>query len=1128
MYHPFNVSLNRSLTLAVLSAALLVAPAAFAQVADQLIYTPGRYLSSSGGKVEAVVVENRFFSATLVPELGGRILELIDKSSGKNLVYERGYGGLLDDHGARVVQPYQLTWIKQTATEGIAELLLDEEVVYRKTITFRADMPCIQVDYHCENRGQSDNRMLFRNVVRPGGCTFSDQELYCSSRTNGLVRGSDLPYRDTVADPWAALVHPGQQTIVANFFEGDALDRLYSWRKGVVAVAPTYEFTFPPLLPGHQIAFRYYWILGHGLTAVDYAHRNFIAQIEGALANGKLKLNLDLLATWQPMPTLSIEGQVLDASRQPIATLPTTQVPLTELDRVTSTPLVCEVPTVDSHVILLLTLKDPSLPEPIVIEKTFASAADGILTAAYVRPTRFLGDKVVQEPIPGWAKETDYTVQADDADRKRGYLVFEESGEQAGCHTASIAFDLAQNEPEGFPLHFQSVGFDGQVDFTVQAPDGFTLESFVPEHVPETFWTGEIRHGLKLLSGNAFTVTKDEDKTLFFRLTAGTPPPGIYQASIVFQPAHAPASTVTLNITVYPIRFPDQPLMVFDANNSVNALASRPGKTTQSPEWDQERSDNFFQDMRTHGIRGHNMSGGVNTPFAHYWYDRVKVRESGLTLTEAIKQNPERFRDRLDLPELDFSEWDWFSDQFLRAGMTHFRVQMGACGDGFMSKHSNLTRLIYGAAQPPASYRQAIIREWYEGAAVRYFKDRGILRVFAIIDDEIPSERLAWWVQHAFRSIQMGFEPGVTLAASTIADDQLMSIVGPFMKYWVIGSMNKPTMDLRFAENSFKPEHRVVTYHSSANHWQKYDQMRGRCGLDTAFYNLDACWIQTYDRFYSQIQSVVYPGEKGPISSAAWEGARDGLDDGNYLLLARALAAALPEPERTTEQAKIERIVGMSEDSLIQFYERPSDHGMVTLMGRHQGKAFRPYRTCDFREAKRQLLHKVVELSTQAPVQKASAWLGLHPIVRDGQPVFKVPAGIAQADRAAAFIVKAVADQHLALVAPTPEPVDLENPYPVFFMGSLDELSKKIPLLRNHPNLADLDEHYPSPGNYVIRFLPRLEMLKNGVVKTDASTESMVILSGDETGLDRAEANLIKVVTQSKTQYSHWLLTHRK
>jgi hypothetical protein len=1089
--------------------------------ADQVTVSQKTYRSAKI-LAPAFSIENRYYKATLVPEMGGRILEFIDKKDGINLVYERGYGGLLDDHGSKNFLPYKLEWLKKEPEEVVVRLTLDAETSYQKTIRFLADRPSIEVTYHCENHGQKGNRMLFRNVVRPGGGVFSSEELYCYSGKSSIVHGAGFAYKAELADMWSALVHRGKKTVVANFFEGDVLQHLYSWRKGTSAVAPTYEFLLNTLKPGHQTDFRYYWMLCHGLPAVDYAHRNFVAHMDGEYREGTLEVKLELIATWTAMPDLKVSGEVLDAGRKTVGTVPAAIIPMHHLDTVVSVPLSAGNIKTGEGVILLVKLRSSTMDQPVIIEKPFPLKGNKKILEGYTRPVRWIGAQVEQKPIPGWKEDKGYTIQPDAGDRKRGYLIFEESGVKAGKHTTGIALDLVQNEPEGFPLHFYSTTVNSSVVIKILAPEGLLLESFIPEGVPEKMWTGESRVGLKLIPKTTFSVKQGEDRILFFRIKSGKVSKGKYTVNIIFTPEGAPVTDVAVNVDIHPIRFPEQPLMVFDANNSVTSLCTKSGKDARNPVWDKERADNFFRDMKDHGIRGHAMSG-VSSPFAHYWYNRVKVRETGMFLLDAIKKNPETFRNRTDLPALDFSEWDWFTDQFLRHGMTHLRIQMGSCEKGFMSKHSGLTKMVYGELLPPTDIRHTVIMEWYYREAVRYMKDRGIFRVLAIIDDEIPSEKMAWWVQHAYRAIQMGFEPGVTMSAATIEDDTVMNIISPFMKYWVIGTMSKDMMDLRRAEGLLKPEDRVITYHSSANHWQEYDQMRGRCGLDTAFFDLDACWIQTYDRFYDQRQAVVYPGENGPISSAAWEGARDGLDDGNLLLLARSMIGALPAAEQKSYLDRLEGIVGMREDSLIRFSNRLSELGTVTTMGSISKNTIRPYRTFHFRTAKQRLLYLIEELAGKVPVQKASASFGLgqHPIFQDGMPLFTIPKGMVYAERAATFLLKAAGG--LECAAPQIEDVDPKNPYPVFFFGTLAELKKLLPALAEHPEMQDVNNDYPAKSNYIIRFLQKPADAKSKVA-AGRPAESMVILVADEEGAERAEVNLINIVTYPRTQYSHWLV----
>jgi len=1055
-------------------------------------------------------VENRFYRAVLVPDMGGRIVEWLDQTTERNVVYDNKYGGLLDDHGARYLQPYAAEWLQRGPQEAALQLTLaDETAVYRKTVRFFARRPSLQVDYHIENLSQDPLRLLFRNVVRPGGTEFSGAELYCYSRVAGLQRARGMPRTDDQADPWCALVHPGRKVVVANSFEGDALERLYTWQGS--KVAPTYEFMFHQLQAGRQMDVRYYWHLCHGLTAVDYAHRNFVVQIEGELAGASLRVQLLAAAVWAPLPDLRISGEILNAKRAVVAKIPSRPFPLNELDKVVRLPVEAALPGPEEYAILVLTAESGGLPEKVVIEKAFPRGGDAKLLADYARPVRWLGPHVEQKPVPGWVKEVKYVIQPADADRERGCMVFEETGEGRGRHVTEIGFDLMQGEPEGFSLHFHSIDIDGGVRITTGTPPGIELETFVPEKVPEKLW-GRVRHGLKLIPGASFVTSKGEDRVLFFRLRAAAgAAPGNHVAQIKFEVENGPSLAVALRTVLHPIRFARHPYMVFDVNNVVNYLCARK-ETKWKYVWDETRARNYLLDMELHGVRTQTMVG-VNAPNAHYSYDLVKDRSTGLPLPEAIKQAPDRFR-TMDMPHLDFSYWDWLVDRLLQHGMTRVKWPMGGCGDRFMQGHAKLTKLIYGRTFPPGDLRQMAVQEWYYGELVRYLKDRGVARVLCTIDDEIPSEKLSWWCQHAFRCIQMGMTPGVTQSAKTIASDTLMNMIAPYMRYWIIGTLQRENMALRRSQNIIKPEHWVTTYHSSANHWREYDEMRRHCGIRNSFFDLDACWIQVYYR-WRQSEAVIYPGEQGPTSSAAWEAARDGLDDANLHLLAKTLIRALPDKAaRRTYTDRLEAVVGTRDDALVRFVDKLSSVGMTTQIDGKPDAA-------RLREVKHRLIELVLELGRQVPVQKANVRLRGRDLIVDGASVFQIPEGMTWTARVLKFLSEAASP--LEFVAPAPAPVDPKAPYPVFFCGSWNELQKLLPALASHPDLAGVDASYPAPGGYALRFLS-----KPAKRAKDAppSPVSLVLICPDEAAIDKALTNLSNVLTTPKTQYSHWLPGH--
>jgi hypothetical protein len=1071
----------------------------FSSVANGAILTitEGSYSSEEFASEPAFFVDTEYYKATVVPGKGGRILSLEDKVSKKTIVKEKSYGGLLDDHGDRYTQPYTAKWIKKSDKEAVIEMFLDEPLSYRKQVTFFADRPVIQVDYHIQNNTQSPQRLLFRNVVRPSGADFTGNELYCYSRISGLQRAKGMPRTSDQADPWCALVTPLEKTVVANSFEGDALALLYTWQGS--KVDPTYEFMFQNLEAGKSIDVRYYWQILHGLTAADYSHRTFTAQIEGAWDGTTLQTSSSLVGTWRTMPDLKISGEVLNPERKVIAKIASSALPITEIDKVFSIPIKAEV-SGEKYVILLLTLTSKEFPEGIVIEKPFPKNDDPKLLTGYSRPVRWIGEAVIQKPIPGWKKEEKYVITPSAADKTRGWMVFEESGPRRGKTVSRIPFDMMQNEPEGFPIHFHSISFSGDVEIACDAPKGISLESFIPEQMPVQLWLRTV-YGLKLNPGAAFSVKPGDDKTLFFRLSVGTLKPGTHLCKILFTPKGKRTFSVEVPVTVYPVKFPERPYMVLDLNNTVNYLCARQEKGVWN--WDPIMARNYLTDMKGHGALTQTI-GGTNSPDNPHMVRFIKDRETGLSLPEAIKKDPSRYKTSTP-PSLDFSYFDWFFEELLSYGMSHIRFIMGGCGDRFMQGQSHLTRLIYGTTFPSGDVRQLAVQEWFYREITRYLKDRGITRTLCTIDDEIPSEKMAWWVQHAFRSSQMGLEPGVTISAKTIESDTIMNIISPFMPYWIIGTFGKESLDLRRKQGLIKADDWVTTYHSSAVHFQPYDEMRGHCGIRNAWVGLDACWIQAYDRFYSS-EHVVYPGPDGPISSAAWEGARDGVDDANLFLLATNLCANISnEKERASFERQIAQYVGSDEKSIIRILDKPSSFGILSEISNNPD-------TFAFRTMKSGLLRLIGEMAKKVPVQKANVLFEKIPLIHDGVPCFKIAGDIAQSTD----FFKSCAG---ALESSSPETASAKEERDIFFCGTLAQLSSLFPSLAAHPTLADLSKNYPVAGNYVIR---TIEFPADSKKNLPAST-TILIIGGDEEGTARGLKILSRVLSFPKGQYSHWL-----
>ena len=70
-----------------------------------------------------------------------------------------------------------------------------------------------------------------------------------------------------------AVVDPAKKSVVGIAFEGDALERLYTWFGS--KIAPTFEYMMRRLPAGYKTDFHCYWFFGKGLKEVDYASPRF-------------------------------------------------------------------------------------------------------------------------------------------------------------------------------------------------------------------------------------------------------------------------------------------------------------------------------------------------------------------------------------------------------------------------------------------------------------------------------------------------------------------------------------------------------------------------------------------------------------------------------------------------------------------------------------------------------------------------------------------------------------------------------------------------------------------------------------------------------------------------------------
>jgi hypothetical protein len=919
-----------------------------------------------------------------------------------------------------------------------------------------------------------------------------------------------------MAAPWGCVVDPVGKTAVGIAFESDNLVHLYAWRDS--KIAPTFEFACDRLPEGKSVDFTYYWLIAHGLDEVDYACKEQMLSVKGVYNGDNLAFQLDSCPLTSELKRMNVSAQILDPERKELATIKPECIQFKGIDRIAGIQIGQKL-VKHPYVIAKIKIESDTFAQPYVFEKVFALNNKEELIKDYQTPVIRL-KKTTYKDLAEWSKDTDYELSAADEDKERGYMIFSEFGNQQGIHNPKLTFALGLNEQESFALHFRSLGFAGKVDVKHELPHGIQVDVFDTAMVPQSIW-GRIMNGYKLIPATSFTVKNGDDKIVYFRLRPDFIAAKKTKGKISFIPENSRPTDVNLNLSVYPVRIPEQPRIVFDVNNLVEDLCS--SITDKEMEWSDIRTKNYMTDMMEHGVRGQTSCGRLS-PFSHYAYDKIKLKGSGSYLIDSIKKDPAAFRNTLNLPELDFSYWDSLADNLLRYGQTHLRWPAGGCGSSFSQLHNSLTKTIYGCTFPDGDIRQQIIRDWYFGQVVKYFKDRGIPRIMATIDDEIPVEKYPCWTMHAYDLRKLGVMTAVTQNAKLLERQEYLSMLSPFMNYWILGTLHKPTLDQRRSQNVIKPEDWLTTYNATANHWRSYESMRG-WGIWLGYMELDACWIQCYWR-WKQTEAIIYPGEDGPYSSAAWEGARDGLDDGNYYVIALNMISALPPDDKIEFGQRLKEIISTSPKSLISITEKMDETGIIDAVGRFRGKAFISPSENDFREMKARLLALITEMSHKVPVQAASVNFGDHAVLREGKSVFKIPENMTFQAYAMKFFE--LASNKLDYSPPVPEKTGEHDS--IFFIGTMKELNRLLPQLAKTRELSDLGQGYPLAGNFVVRFVKNETPSQKAGGKQVSSTPaySMLIIVADKAGAKKALDLLPRVVTYPRNLYSQSLPAHHR
>lgn len=1083
--------------------------------ADAVSWQPDRLEGEA-----VLVIETPFYAATLLPGRGGRIIRLVDKHTGHELTLDRhSYGGFFDDHGKMPVMPYSVT-DPVRVPEGVQILLASscDGIAYEKRLTFYADSPRLRADYAVANRSQDDKQMLFRNVIRPHGAdleqakTIYSYARYAPQRRDAHKGVIETHRADPCPEPWAAITSLAAEPPVtaALWFEGHNLHGFYHYFTS--GASPTFEYHCDRLPAGKEVRFSVTWGLNHTLSDVDFACPDFLFDLDTTVQDGKLQGRLNLAPLRPHLDTLTFSQEILAADGTLLARLPDQQLRPGQLEKLSSFTFNALLPADAPYIIVRTTVNGPQLDQPRINDTAVAGATGTKTPFAGYRPlaVRRAGENTLRD-IPGWQKaEPPYRALPDAADQARGYMVYAETGPGAGRHAAPLDIPLGLNEKESFALHLRSLGYAGEIALAATMPDGVSAELFDTVLVPQNIWARTF-NGIKMLPAERITLGRDEDRIVYVRLSADRTTPGPVDATLTFTPEKTEAATLPLRLRFHPVRLPLQPHFSLEVNSYPNTMAplrDDRGRIDPTIDFDYPLLAAVFRDLGSHLVRAAHMQG-THSPATNPYPRQIRLKDDGQSLDEAIRRQPERFRHRLDLPGLDFGHWDRYFDLEQEAGHNRKTWYAGGLNDEFFLRFQPLTRQIYG--QPitsPNDPRQKVIRDWYLREWTGYLRDRGFTRLLGVISDEIGSDVYGAWIIRANDLLAYGMQPTVTQAYGLLANRAKLEIVSPYMRYWVLGaSLNLDTLELRRNEGLIRNSDWQTSYSGWCSHWMEYRATR-TFGILNAHYGMDAFWVQVYFRG-GQGEAAVYFDREGKTiyPSAAWEGVRDGGEDANYFLLCRNLIAALPPAEQQPWRERLGRLSGPDQQALVPYSQVTSSFGQVHQMGRLRDGMLTTPAEADLRGLKAGLLELATALAAVAPVQPAEVSHGDTPLIREGRSCFKLPQGLKDAEGASAYLLACAAGQ--PFTPPTPEPVKPADP--VLFWGNLADFRALLPEAAASM-AADLGEHYPDAGRYVMRFFG------------PAETPSLAVIYGDAEGRAKALRLLPAMVSAPRNHYEHYLL----
>jgi|LSQX01.1.fsa_nt_gb hypothetical protein len=352
-------------------------------------------------------------------------------------------------------------------------------------------------------------------------------------------------------------------------------------------------------------------------------------------------------------------------------------------------------------------------------------------------------------------------VQPDANATARGFTLYRAWGENPGAELSQLRFDSPAGGADSMTLQIAGLAaVDASVSFRGPGADAYSF-----------FVMSDDRN--RLLPTESLALKANDVRQLQLVFEPQDAAPGELAAELVLGGNDGREQVIALSGNVWPVRLPDRALMSMkNYGGSVYMFSSGPDLNEQTIE-----RMSFFLDDSTE--LGQSVCDVTLNPDQNI--TRTLVRGTDLTIGEALKQRPELFADRDNLPALDFS----YFNPWIHGSLLH--------GHRFIETHAppfarnttlSLINLVAGEQLEPGSEEYFKVYRWYFGELLRWMREHGYPEAEAKVSDEISPDEVPHYIEVAAVAKQVGFRPYTTITGHVAGMPELLNAMDPVSDGW--------------------------------------------------------------------------------------------------------------------------------------------------------------------------------------------------------------------------------------------------------------------------------------------------------------------------------------------------------